>query len=473
MSLAQDLKKFSQLKYHYIHNRFRSPLYTYLLWEGLVRHHNQDVSFDYQLNNMINLKNDLAVGKKEWDILVQAIEQELKNDFQLFNDLLKQSQQKNQQLLDQIMILQQKTNAENLAKFFQLTYEFGAFNIFTLLLEKNFEQQLFTIIKKSFHKDQEKILLALTTPQKPSIIQQQELDLFRLALIKNKTEQQEEIEKHLEQYAWLKDTSMTGDYYTAAEIQEQLQKIQDPEAQIADYQAKIKEQKNDFEKYYQKLNKQEQKLVEILLESIFFRSWRTERFYYNAFLLTEVYQKLAVNLGLDKYQDIFYLIPPEILSLLSATEKADQEIISQRKKGYVMLADEENTRIYSGSAVEKFLAQVKVTETSVNNQSLKGSVAYQGKAQGPVCLVESKEDFSKITAGCILVTKSTTPDYVPYLKMVRGIITDEGGITSHAAIISRELHIPCLIGTKNATQILKSGQIIELNTDQGEIIVKV
>jgi phosphoenolpyruvate synthase/pyruvate phosphate dikinase len=65
--------------------------------------------------------------------------------------------------------------------------------------------------------------------------------------------------------------------------------------------------------------------------------------------------------------------------------------------------------------------------------------------------------------GNILVCPMTLPDYVPAMKKARAIITNEGGITCHAAIISRELKIPCIVGTKIATQVLKDGDRVEVD----------
>jgi phosphohistidine swiveling domain-containing protein len=91
-------------------------------------------------------------------------------------------------------------------------------------------------------------------------------------------------------------------------------------------------------------------------------------------------------------------------------------------------------------------------------QVLHGHIACPGKVTG-------------IVGQEILVCEMTTPDMVPQMKKAKGIITDFGGILSHAAIIARELNIPCLVGTKNATQILKAGYLIELDADQGVVRV--
>ena len=80
-----------------------------------------------------------------------------------------------------------------------------------------------------------------------------------------------------------------------------------------------------------------------------------------------------------------------------------------------------------------------------------------------VKILKSPKEISKIKSGDVLVAEMTSPDYVPAMKKAVAIVTDQGGATSHAAIVSRELGIPCVVGTKVGTQILKNGMDIELN----------
>jgi pyruvate,water dikinase len=88
-----------------------------------------------------------------------------------------------------------------------------------------------------------------------------------------------------------------------------------------------------------------------------------------------------------------------------------------------------------------------------------------GKATGRVKILKSVKEINKIEKGDILVAVMTRPDYVPAMKKAAAIVTDEGGVTSHAAIVSRELGIPCIIGTKIATKILKDGMLVEVNAN--------
>jgi pyruvate,water dikinase len=100
---------------------------------------------------------------------------------------------------------------------------------------------------------------------------------------------------------------------------------------------------------------------------------------------------------------------------------------------------------------------------------LKGLSACPGVASGVVNIVDDSSDLDKIQKGDILVTKMTNPDFVPAMKRATAIVTDEGGQTSHAAIVSRELGVVCVVGTKEATEKLKDGDVITVNGSEGLI----
>jgi len=101
---------------------------------------------------------------------------------------------------------------------------------------------------------------------------------------------------------------------------------------------------------------------------------------------------------------------------------------------------------------------------------IKGQTGCLGKIKGTVCLVRSiKTEGKKFKAGDILVTGMTRPEFVALMRKASAIVTDEGGITCHAAIVSRELKIPCVIGTRIATKVLKDGDIVEVDAHKGII----
>ena len=104
-----------------------------------------------------------------------------------------------------------------------------------------------------------------------------------------------------------------------------------------------------------------------------------------------------------------------------------------------------------------------------NISEIKGSSGFRGKVRGKVRILIRKKDISNLRSGEILVSPMTTPDFISAMKKASAFITDEGGITCHAAIIARELKKPCIIGTKIATQILKDGMEVEVNADKGVV----
>ncbi len=100
---------------------------------------------------------------------------------------------------------------------------------------------------------------------------------------------------------------------------------------------------------------------------------------------------------------------------------------------------------------------------------LKGIPASAGIAKGKVKIILDPSENSKMKKGDILVTEMTNPLFLPAIQRAKAIITDVGGLLCHAAIVSRELGIPCVVGTKRATKILKDNQKIKVDGEKGTI----
>ncbi len=84
-------------------------------------------------------------------------------------------------------------------------------------------------------------------------------------------------------------------------------------------------------------------------------------------------------------------------------------------------------------------------------------------------MVVNKEDVDKVKEGDILISPATNPDLIIAMKKAAAFVTDRGGITSHAAIVARELKKPCIVGAGNATKILKDGDLIEVDAGEGVV----
>jgi phosphohistidine swiveling domain-containing protein len=170
------------------------------------------------------------------------------------------------------------------------------------------------------------------------------------------------------------------------------------------------------------------------------------------------------------YKDISNVISPdEIVSLSknTLTIKELDAIKKRNKRGWVLI----NGELSSHNNIEKLLTKHRLKLTTdiaeTNIDRLVGMSAYKGNIRGVVKLVFNKRDLYKVKKGDILVSDATTPDFLPAMNKATGFITDEGGITSHTAIVAREMKKPCIVGTKIATQVLKDGDLVEVDADKG------
>ena len=103
-------------------------------------------------------------------------------------------------------------------------------------------------------------------------------------------------------------------------------------------------------------------------------------------------------------------------------------------------------------------------------QLVRGLGAAPGAASGPVRVIGTLADAGELRAGDVLVTHMTAPDWVPLMRRAAAIVTDSGGMTCHAAIVSRELGIPCIVGTGNATTVLRDGEVVTVDATHGAVL---
>ncbi len=149
----------------------------------------------------------------------------------------------------------------------------------------------------------------------------------------------------------------------------------------------------------------------------------------------------------------------------------DKKAINQRQNFYIFVGTKKDTKVYTGEAAKKWLQQkgfkiIKIKNTGTEN--LRGLSACLGKVRGQVKIVRGLSDI-KHCAEKIVVSRETIIEYAPFLKKALAIVTDLGGITCHAAIVSRELKIPCIVGTKIATKVFKDGDRVEVDANKGII----
>lgn len=230
-----------------------------------------------------------------------------------------------------------------------------------------------------------------------------------------------------------------------------------------------------------KIIKQRQTLVKKLKlsekEKMFFNQW-------GEFMVTKIYRRYAQIFALYRMVPIIeeigsrlglsiketkFMATNEIKNALFKNQ-LNKEVVKKRISFSVFYTEKGHNLFYTGSRAKEaadLIQSEKIEEVS----EISGQCGARGYAKGKVKIVNVIQDMQKMEAGDILVSISTQPDLLPAMKKASAFVTDQGGVTSHAAIVARELKTPCVIATKIATRVLKDGDLVEVDADKG--IVKI
>lgn len=188
--------------------------------------------------------------------------------------------------------------------------------------------------------------------------------------------------------------------------------------------------------------------------------------YFNELFFEEFKRRFGVSKkDLRMYDDC------ELEKLVLTNSTLSQQTLKNREKGFVKFLFDGKISTYEGSKAEKFM--LKIYEIHNQSEELTGMVACRGYAVGKAIVLSYKnaenhsEKISKMRGGEIIVTEMTRPNIVVACEKAGAIVTDEGGITCHAAIISREFGIPCIVGTDIATEVIKDGDHVEVDANKG------
>ncbi|MEK6954962.1 MAG: PEP-utilizing enzyme [Candidatus Micrarchaeota archaeon] len=204
------------------------------------------------------------------------------------------------------------------------------------------------------------------------------------------------------------------------------------------------------------------KMALLLGELAYFKEYRKGLMSKSLYLIEPLLKEIAKRIGIHISRARF-LWPSEVGKALNEPAKWNRELES-RYAYFVYIQTSDGYEIYTGSRARQELKKIRMEKMG---DEIKGTIACMGLATGRVRIIVTPFDLHKMRKGDILVSPMTTPDLVPAIKLAAGIITDTGGMTSHAATISREFKIPCIIGTQHATEILKDGEKVEVDANKG------
>lgn len=308
-------------------------------------------------------------------------------------------------------------------------------------------------------------LFFISYPNKRTYYGSEKFD-FLCAAISYKKGDEQPLNAYMVRYEWIK--SPLGKGFTPLERKEVLSRISaltgaEAEEKLFAMQRQRKQNLILRRKELQKIQSPSTKRLFLLLsEFVHLRTYTTENsdryFYYiKKTLLREISRRVGVSL-----EELLYCTPQEVRGMLKGGSYS--KAARQRRRGATFYFTEEGFSVYEGNGLALLK---KLLPKPDADAELQGSVASSGTVRASVKIITSARQLDKLNKGEILVTKMTTPELVCAMEKASGIITDEGGVTCHAAIIAREYAIPCLVGTSVATQVLKDGMVVELDCIHG------
>ena len=183
-------------------------------------------------------------------------------------------------------------------------------------------------------------------------------------------------------------------------------------------------------------------------------------------------KEVSVRLGIT-YKELIEMEKMEIIGALKENKKlkADfRKLLKERIRDSALIMIGGEVEILSSQKLLAYKKQELKSEISyLNIKQLKGQPASAGRAIGRAVLVFSIGDLGKVKKGDVMIAKSTVPSFVPAMEKASAVIAEVGGLLSHAAIVSRELGKPCIVGVNRATEVLKDGDLVEVDATKGVV----
>lgn len=323
--------------------------------------------------------------------------------------------------------------------------------------------------------DKEKVFSLLTTTTRESFSKRELKDLLKIAdAKKNNGDIEQLLKEHVKKYFWLHNnyfaTEVLDEKFFENEINLILEKYPNPKEQIKNMENELLQLEKKKKQLIETLKPDEShlNLIELLDLFAWYQDYRKEYtmiiLYYLDLILVEIGKRKGLSLKQMKY-----VLPKEIPELINGD--FDPSITAQRMNRYIHYFDgNEKTEQGTGDWADKKQKQILGDSKQLKEIiEVSGMIANKGFVKARARVTMSAEEAKEIQPGEILITSMTTPDFVTAIKRAAAIVTNEGGVLCHAAVVSREFGIPCIVGTKLATKVFKTGDLIEVDGELGVV----
>lgn len=323
----------------------------------------------------------------------------------------------------------------------------------------------------------------LTAPEYPSFLSTRDVELANISNRILKTKKRinkktlmaddqifQKIQTHTKKYLWINRNSFTAGSgtYNLDEVIEEMKRIikKGPEKVIRknkNYLANRRKRRKYLEEH--KFNKDIIMISGLIVLFTRWQDFRKENTLMASHLNTKYVDEIARRKKINK-NIITYLNYSELDDLFK--NKLNISRIKNRNKGALFAFIKNDFRVFTDKSTLNLITE-NIIKKENGKSEIKGTGVSLGMVTGKVMVLKSFRDLNKMKKGNILVATMTRPEHIIALRKAKAIVTDEGGITCHAAIVSREFNIPCIIGTKIATKVLKDGDLVEVDANKGVV----
>jgi len=455
---------------HY--GQYKAPLiYLWLCMKWVDQRLNKEKGFPKLNGRLVILDGHWCFNKEDYEAVKKATRQaveERKEEF--FDGLFGISEEVIERLLAVAKKLEKEpVSEEGLRRLFDVLHEMEYPWSFSLPLSDALEEVIREKIGES--KLPEKALESFFQVEKPSPLMQQKREALEIKkglvaanlwdLLKEVSPSEavlavreknpkifEEIEAHVEKFKWFGMMHFWGKPFSKEKLFEQMKGLKEKKALEENIE----------------LGEELSWIRDKTVRMSYFRQMYADTCGFVSYVAVKKIGEAAKKFG-SCYEDARWFSVPEFFDAMQGGKIPGKEEVGEREKAFGLVQEGKEIRIITGGELQK--AVDLVVGKASENDEVRGMAASPGIVKGIASIVFKPDEIGKVKQGNVIVAAETTPDFVPAMHKAAAIVTDIGGITSHAAILSREMGIPCIVGTGNATRIIKDGDLLEVNAKEG------
>ena len=264
------------------------------------------------------------------------------------------------------------------------------------------------------------------------------------------------IEEHVARYAWAGVGNFRGEPYDVEKF------LEDSKHTLTKAPDGLKQTPAGF-------SEKERKIIEIAGKLAFYRQHLAEIAAITQCASLKHLNEIATRAGLTR-KLLLCMTRLEIKKFLEKGELVTEKELLERENHYCLVPEcvggVLTQKVFVANDVEEYTRLLLPKHEAAQSEA-RGMTACRGEARGAAKIIRGVKEFARFNKGDVLIAPETTPEFVPLMKKAAAVVTDLGGVTSHAAIVSRELGVPCIVGTRIATKIFKDGDIVEVDASRG------